>query len=186
MKIYKLKVSLEGSKPPIWRKFQITADTDLQQLHHIIQTIMGWQDSHLHQFMINKNFYSSKDFFGEDSDDIDSSGITLEKLEAPLKGRFAYIYDFGDNWEHTLTIEVIEEANPAVLYPVCTAGKRATPPEDCGGIWGYADLLNTLASKKGKDYKEMKAWLEDYGYENFDPGFFSVELVNENLKKTFH
>jgi hypothetical protein len=185
MKIYQLKITLEGIKPPVWRKFQITEDTTLDDLHYIIQAVMGWQNAHLHQFMINKEYYSPdmKDIFGmeDEPETKNTAQYTLARLEAPLKGRFAYIYDFGDSWEHTLLIEKIEEADPAITYPVCLSGKRACPPEDCGGVWGYTDLLETLAKKKGSEYKEMKTWMDGMGYKNFDPEAFSVETVNKLL-----
>lgn len=138
--IDQIKVTLEESHPPIWRRLLVPGDVTLAQLHDIIQVAMGWEDYHLHQFIVGNVFY------GEPHPDYgfemrDERRVTLREV-APQEGsKFCYEYDFGDGWLHQILVEKVLPPEPEQSYPVCIKGKRACPPEDVGGIWGYYDFL---------------------------------------------
>lgn len=158
--IIQLKIKLKGSKPPIWRRIQVERSASFLQLHRIIQLVMGWTDSHLHEFCINGEFITEKDkdiFNGlieNDFDDTfddgfgkgyyDSSKITLESLIDSEKQKFIYTYDFGDDWEHEIVVEKFLPRENTLQYPRCIDGKLNCPPEDCGGIWGFYKLLEII------------------------------------------
>lgn len=174
--IHQLKVTLKGSKPPIWRRIQVRSDISLHKLHQILQVAMGWTDSHLHQFIVDETHY------GEPDPDywIELKSERRAKLSqvAPYPGsRFIYEYDFGDGWEHGILVEKVLPAEEGVRYPRCLKGRRACPPEDCGGIWGYADLLDIIRDPNHEEYESMWQWLGG----SFDPAAFDLDGVNLEL-----
>ncbi len=174
---YQLKISLNNIKPPIWRRFLIQSDIKLPDLHKAIQTVMGWTNSHLHQFIIDGKFYSEPDdeSFAET---IDYRKIRLNKVLTKEKQTINYEYDFGDGWEHTITLEKIL-TDSVQKYPACLEGKRSCPPEDCGGPYGYEDLLKVISNPEDEEYNEMIEWLGA----GFDPEFFDIEEINDLLKE---
>jgi len=176
--IYQIKVTLNGSKPPIWRRVLVEDTTTLSKLHTILQTVMGWTDSHLHHFIINDEFYGEPD--DDEYSDIETKNEKRFHLNqfVERKGfKFIYEYDFGDSWEHTLLVEAILPIEKGAQYPVCLEGKRACPPEDVGGMWGYEDFLKVIANPKDPEYDEMIEWIG-----SFDPERFNLEYVNEGLR----
>jgi hypothetical protein len=178
--IYKLKITLKYIKPPIWRRILVKSNILLHDLHKIIQTTMGWTNSHLHQFAHNRNFYSSPDFNEFDELGlIDYSKIRLNKLLTTEKHQMIYEYDFGDGWEHAIVLEKILSIDPDVKYPLCLDGKRNCPPEDCGGPGGYEKLLNTIKNPEDEEYESMIEWLG----KGFDPEEFDKGEINEMLKE---
>lgn len=177
-RIFQLKVTLRGSKPPIWRRVQVEETARLGDLHAIIQCVMGWTDSHLHQFIIKGEYYgvpTAGDFEEVKDEDKFNLGGTVGKA----KGKFVYEYDFGDSWEHEILVEKILPREAGVTYPRCLDGKRACPPEDCGGIWGYHDMLAAVADPKHPEHEELIEWLDG----EFDPKAFDLEEVNKQLPK---
>lgn len=175
--IYQLKVTLKRIKPPIWRRVQVPGNITLYRLHKILQVVMGWYNYHLYQFVIDGTYYSDPD----DEGLIEVKNARRRKLKDVVgqeKKRFIYEYDFGDGWEHEIIVEKILSPDPGKRYPVCLNGRRACPPEDCGGPWGYADLLEILADPGHPQYEEMRAWAG----EDFDPEKFDLEFVNKALK----
>jgi hypothetical protein len=134
--IYQVKVGLHGAKPPIWRPLELPADTSLADLHHIIQAAFGWEDCHLHAF---ETAYGTFGVADRELGHRAEAPVTLEQVAPGVGDRLQYTYDFGDNWTHEIVVEKLLDRQP-VAYPRCTAGRRAAPPEDCGGIWGYAEL----------------------------------------------
>lgn len=178
--IYQVKVTLRHSQPPIWRRIQVAGDTRLDQLHLILQTVMGWDNYHLHQFIVENSYY------GEPNPDFESFGppmqdekkVTLEQV-APNEGaNFIYEYDFGDGWEHVLHVEEIMPPSEKARYPRCIEGKRACPPEDVGGVWGYQSFLEAIKDPDHPDHEEMLAWVGG----DFDPEAFDREEVNAELR----
>ncbi|HRI29488.1 MAG TPA: plasmid pRiA4b ORF-3 family protein, partial [Chitinophagales bacterium] len=144
-KIYQILISLKDSKPKIWRRVLIPADSMLEELHAIIQIVMGWDDSHLHQFIKNKTYYTVKlfeDDYWNEANTIDyiEEEVGVSSLLKAKKDKMMYEYDFGDEWQHEILLEEILPVDDAITYPICIDGKRRCPPEDCGGIWGYANL----------------------------------------------
>jgi hypothetical protein len=175
--IYQLKVTLKDSKPPIWRRIQIASNISLAKLHRILQTAMGWTDSHLHQFMVGETYYGTPapefDFEVEDE-----GKIKLSQAAPGVKKKIVYEYDFGDGWEHEILVEKILQSEPGVRYPVCLAGKRACPPEDCGGVWGYESLLEALRDPEHPEHSDMLEWVGG----DFDPEAFDLDSINQDLQ----
>ncbi len=173
--IYQLKITLRRSKPPIWRRIQVTDSTTLRDLHEIVQVVMGWTNSHLHQFVVTGRPYSDPRF---ELDDVsDERRVSLSRLALQPRMHFGYEYDFGDSWEHDILVEKTFPPEPGAAYPRCITGKLACPPEDCGGTWGYYQLLETVQDPRHPDYKEMREWLGD----GFDPDAFDLASVNARL-----
>ena len=202
--VHEIKITLCGSKPPIWRRVAVPSDMCLSDLHYVIQIVMGWTNSHLHQFVVrnakpkpaadelrklSQNEQRDKleqlmnrerrisDLRFELDDIEDERKVKLSELAPVVKNKFIYEYDFGDGWDHT--IEVVKIGPPAegVKYPVCLAGKFACPPEDCGGIWGYYEMLEVIKDPKHKDYKDTLEWMGD----DFDPECFDLKKINAAL-----
>ena len=178
--IFQFKVTLDDSKPPIWRRILVRSDITLGELHNVIQAVMmGWADYHLHQFIVGETYY------GEPHPDYegfvemrDESRVHLNQIVTGEKFKFRYEYDFGDSWLHNLLVEKILPPEPGQPYPVCIKGKRACPPEDVGGIWGYYMFLEAI---QDPDHPEHEDYLEWVGGE-FDPEAFDLDEANEALR----
>jgi hypothetical protein len=163
---YQLRVQLVDIDPAIWRLFTVPAGITLGDLHNILQILMGWEDYHLHQFRHRRQRYgipSDEDF---DDDLQDEESVTIDEFFAKQGAKLIYEYDFGDGWEHLITCQkVLSET----LVIAVVDGARASPPEDCGGIGGYYDLLEVLADPKHERYAELQEWVgADYNSEHFD------------------
>lgn len=171
--IYCFKITLVGSRPPIWRRIEI-GDVTLGILHEDIQTAMGWTNSHLHQFHIQGRRYTDPRLIEHDWDDmgtIDYSDIRISDLVSQHgpKLQMVYEYDFGDGWEHTVVLEKIAAADPDQKYPRCADGKRACPPEDIGGIYGYEEFLEAMRKPKRERDEDYRDWIGSFDPEAFDP-----------------
>jgi len=176
--LYRLKVTLLDSAPPIWRRLLVRGDTTLADLHHILQAAMGWLDSHLHIFEVGGVSYSDPSPEWEPPMS-DERRPTLAGLGLVKGSRFAYQYDMGDDWKHELVVEAVEDAETArPRRAVCLAGKRACPPEDVGGIYGYQDFLEAVRDPEHEEHDEVLEWAGG----EFDPEAFSVEETNEALE----
>lgn len=178
-KVLQLKITLKGTKPSIWRRIQITDDSTFADLHRAIRDAMGWIGGHMHEFefdWIDQTVYIGTPDKEADYDITPESKTLVRNWLGKQSQQCNYAYDFGDDWEHTVLLEKTLPADDkaaGVKYPRCIAGKRACPPEDCGGIWGYADNLKILKDPKHEDYADT---LEFMG-EDFDPEAFSPETV---------
>ncbi len=172
-RVYQLKITLKDSKPPIWRRVEVPDDITLSRLHTIIQAAMGWTDSHLHMFTVGQTSYGVPDP-SYDDDVHDERRVKLNQLLTEPKQKFSYEYDFGDSWTHVVLLEQVRESAPGLRYPRCTAGKRACPPEDCGGIWGYADFLAAIIDPEHPEHDDMLEWVGG----EFDPELFDPDEVN--------
>lgn len=177
MNIYQLKISLNDAKPPIWRSILVESTVLMPDLHKIIQTTMGWTNSHLHQFEWNGQVYGDPILL-EDLDYENYNEIALNTLLKAENDSISYLYDFGDGWEHQVELEKVLPKEPNRLYPVCIAGENACPPEDCGGIGGYQALLEIMSDPSHEEHEEMTDWLGD----EFDPTEFDKEEVSETLQ----
>ena len=171
-RIFQFKITLNESKPAIWRRIQVK-DCTLDKLHEHIQTAMGWTNSHLHQFIINKKYYGDPQLPDDGFDDFDFIDYTVTKLSdvVPEDGerfRFLYEYDFGDAWEHEVLFEGCPQATPDQQFPLCLEGQRACPPEDVGGVWGYQDYLEAIADPKHEGHAEYLEWSGPFGPNTFD------------------
>ncbi len=176
--VYQLKVTLKDSKPPIWRRLQVSADTKLSRLHWILQEAMGWTNSHMHQFIVGRTYYGEPD---PDLDFVveDERKITLGQAAPGAKKKFVYEYDFGDGWEHDILVEKVLEPEPGVKYPFCVEGKRACPPEDCGGVWGYEEFLEAIRDPNHPEHESMLEWSGGV----FDSEEFDLDFVNQELRR---
>lgn len=175
--IYQLKITLLEVDPPVWRRLLVPADTTLGDLNFILQAAMGWTNSHLHQFTIGGTDYSDPRFELDDAED--EFGVTLAEVALRERLRFEFRYDFGDRWEHEVTVEKILSAESNKRYPVCVAGERACPPEDCGGPWGYAEFLEAIRDPKHEEHDSMLEWIGGA----FDPEAFDLAALNKSLPK---
>src|SRR5659263_467894 len=170
--IHQIKVTLRGSRPPIWRRFLVHSDVMLYELHRILQVVMGWTDSHLHQYRIRNTYY------GEPDDEFgmrrqNEKKVRLNDLLRKPKDRMVYEYDFGDGWEHDLVLEGIDIVRDGEKYPIVLKGKGACPPEDVGGIYGYYHFLEAVKDPNHPEHKDFIEWGED-----FDPNEFDVDESN--------
>jgi Plasmid pRiA4b ORF-3-like protein len=179
--IYQLKITLRNIRPPVWRRVWVPTHFTLAQLHQVIQIAMGgWLDYHLHAFDIAGREYGVPLSPGENDWGAppvnDEARVRLAVLVG-VGSKFRYTYDFGDDWEHEILVEKVLPIDPQVSYPVCIKAKRACPPEDCGGPWGYAELLEILAVPEHPEYEERLEWVG----ETFDPEKFDVGEINQVL-----
>lgn len=172
--------------PPVWRRVVVPAGITLGQLHSVIRDAMGWDDSHLHMFTAGKVRYGvpDGDFM---TDDQDENAVRLSGLLSGKGQKLSYTYDFGDDWEHLVTLEKTlqpgsEEALAAGQVPVCLAGEGACPPEDCGGAWGYLNLKEAVANPDHHDHEDMLEWLGLDEPGDFDAAEFDVTEVNGRLR----
>ena len=178
--LLQLKVQIKGiSKPPVWRRILVPDHFTFGRLHQVIQAAFGWEDYHLYQF--SPKGYGSEPLIGvveEDLADEEMKNAEKEKLKKYLylKGQtFTYIYDFGDDWTHTILVEKLIDQK--AVRAELVAGKGACPPEDCGGIWGYEDLQEALADPKHEMHEEMREWLGFEKGENWDTNSFDLETA---------
>jgi yecA family protein len=184
--IYQLKIALQGAKPPIWRRVLVPGNLTLEQLHKVIQLCMGWTDSHLHQFLVDRTCYClpDEDDSWRTSRPKNEAKFTLKALEEKILPGFIYIYDYGDDWVHQIRVEKVLDPAEGKPYPVLIAGKRACPPDDIGGVPGYLHLLEVLADPEDEEYQEFVDWLD----ENFAPDRFGKEeiaLINVVLEEIY-
>jgi len=204
--VHELKITLYGSKPPIWRRVAVPSDMRLGDLHGVIQIVMGWDNYHLHQFVVRNRrpkltkeelsalarssqwdklamrmcrdrCLSDPQFELEEAED--EGKVMLSELAPSVKSKFIYEYDFGDGWEHLVEVVKIGPPSEGIKYPVCIAGKLACPPEDCGGIWGYYEMIEALNAPKHEQHKEFVEWIGG----KFDPERFDLEQINAELAK---
>ena len=180
--VYQLEVTLAGIRPPIWRRIQVPGNTNLPELHLMIQAAMGWYNCHLHKFTIGGVEHSEPDPDWDDLDYEDETRARLDQAVSRAGISFSYRYDFGDGWLHDILVEEILEPSKGVEYPICLAGQRACPPEDVGGVWGYHDFLEAIANPK---HEEHESYLEWAGGE-FDPEAFDVDETNGMLGDYTH
>ncbi len=157
----------------------------LDTLHHLIQVVMGWEDSHLHMFRKGDRRYSRPGPWDNDwresatSRHLDERQHRIGQLLTREKDWMTYMYDFGDSWEHKITLQKILPYDRTVRLPACTGGRRRCPPEDCGGVWGYYEMLEVLKDPNARDHEHMKEWIG----EDFDPEVFSPQAANMVLGK---
>lgn len=183
MRLFQLKVTLRGTRPPVWRRILVSPEITLDQLHHVLQIAMGWTNSHLHQFETPQGFVADPGF------GLDQGGFGMEKMGNSKRTTLAsvlsrprssirYEYDMGDGWDHQITLEKVVVADQP-SGAVCVAGKRACPPEDCGGPWGYDHLLEAVRDPQHPEHEEMSDWIEP----GFDPERFDPEAINKQLAR---
>ncbi len=175
--VYEMTVRIKGARPAIWRRFQVSDNITFYKLHRVLQEVMGWGNYHLYEFQIGQLLLGDPD--PEYSPETRSARrVRLSDAITRETANFIYIYDFGDYWEHEITVEKIVSTNEELRHAVCIEGKRACPPEDCGSIGGYSDLLKIIRNPRHERYADMMEWLGG----EFDPERFDIDEVNRGLK----
>jgi hypothetical protein len=176
--VYQLKVTLDEIEPPIWRRILVEGDTTFAKLHVIIQEAMGWQNYHLHMFEFGDRRIGIPDEeYPEPVDD--ERSLRIGKVLPPVGATtFHYEYDFGDSWGHQILVEEVAPPDPRYAYPLCIAGARACPPEDCGGTGGYMDLLAALRDGNHEGHDQLVTWVGGV----FDPEGFDVNRTNRAIR----
>lgn len=177
VQVLRLRVRLMESEPEIWRRFLVPGDMPLDELHDVLQVVMGWENLHLHCFRKDDRTWVDPES-EPGPDDLSEWEYSVGNLVAEPGDRFEYEYDFGDGWLHEVELEAVEAHEPGTPYPACLDGANACPPEDCGGVFGYADLLEALADPDHENHAEAREWAGD----SLDPGAFDVEAVNRGLQ----
>ena len=183
--VLQLKVTLRDTRPPIWRRIQVCDDITMAKLHDVLQIVMGWNDAHLHEFELGRFCIRTPvpDCPEWMDDAKDARKLKLRDLRCEEKTRFSYTYDMGDNWEHIILVEKILPADKTSPKAVCLKGKLACPPEDCGGVWGYEEILEMLQNPQQPDTAERLKWLNHQYEDGYTPAYFSVEEVNQELQQ---
>lgn len=179
--VHELEISLREVEPRVWRRFAVCSTTSLAKLHEVIQTVMGWYDCHLHQFVMRdgrRYAPRSPDMDLEwDADVIESRRVKVYDVLPRVGALAGYEYDFGDGWEHDLKVVAIHAPETGVRYPCCLGGERACPPEDVGGVDGYAEMLVALRNPRHREHASYVEWLG----RPFDPNEFDCDAVNKLL-----
>ena len=188
--LFQFKIQLKHiTHPPVWRKVTVPAQFSFAKFHLVIQAAFGWDDYHLYQFS-PKGYASSPtigipnpdgDFFFSAIEEEDATKVKLSDIFTKEKQKFTYIYDFGDDWIHEITLEKI--TNDTSLVAACIAGKGACPPEDCGGPWGYMQLKEVFADSRHPEHEEMKEWLGLDEDEAWDAEEFDLEAASESVQQ---
>lgn len=182
--VYRIKVGLRGAKPPIWRRLEVIGDCRLDELHETIQIAFDWYDGHLHVF---ETPYGDSGMPDSQLGHGDEADVTLEQVLPSEGDKIRYIYDFGDDWDHEIRVEKVitaADSPEGAAYPRCTGGRRAAPPEDCGGIYGYLGLIETLRDPSDVEHGDMLDWLGLADAAEFDPAEFDAKAVTRALSGT--
>ncbi len=171
--VFELRITLRHIDPPIWRALRVPADVPLSVLHEVLQTAFGWTNSHLHDFHVGDIRFGMSE--------VEDEQFSVDERAAPLGAvaragsKLAYEYDFGDSWEHDIVVERVDSRGDGAI--LCTGGARACPPEDCGGAYGYAHMLEVLANPRDEEHANMKQWVP----RAFDSEKFDLAAVNRKL-----
>lgn len=183
-KSYIIKVTIKNTHPPVWRRLQIPAGITFHELNAIIQLAFNWSGYHLYSFEIGNLLIEIPDDIFDDFDYkvINSKRTKVDKYFDKIE-KLEYTYDFGDNWIHDIQIENVVESEEKLKNPVCLKAKMASLPEDCGGPWGYEDLLDVINNPKDERYQDMKDWLEQ-GYSVWydDRTYVDLNRINRELE----
>jgi hypothetical protein len=183
--LLQFKIQVEHiAKPPVWRRVVVPDSFTFEKFHHVIQEAFGWYDCHLYQF--SESGYVSNSQIGipddsgwDDGSTVDSKKVKLSSVFSAKGQQYTYVYDFGDDWLHKITLE--EVLLGATKRASLLAGKGACPPEDCGGPWGYQNILEILADPKHEEYEDTREWLELQEDEKWDPKYFDLAEAQENV-----
>ena len=179
--ILQLKISITETNPLIWRRVLVDGSVTFLELHCIIQLAMGWNNSHLFEFMDEETIIALPydDLADRREAHIDASVMCLDNLFIIEEQKMKYIYDFGDYWEHEIILEKALPKEKGKKYPICIAGEMNCPREDSGGIQGFYEMLKVLEDKNHDEHKEVAKWLG----KNYNPSSFDIEKINKQLKK---
>ena len=180
--VHRLKVTLRQVKPPIWRRIEVPSEIKLSDLSDALEAAMGWYGGHLHAFQAGGVTYElpDPDGFGFGQRAVDERKARLGEVLPTVGSKMRWDYDFGDGWEHDVLVEAVEPRRSDAIYPMCVAGKRACPPEDCGGPWGYGNLLEALADPSHLEHDDLTEWAPP----GFDPEAFDAGEATEAMRSS--
>ena len=176
MQFFQIKITLKDIKPPIWRRVLFAPEIKLDRLHDVLQIVMGWTNSHLHQFETSLGYIADPEFELEEAES--SKKTTLQSVLHEPKSHIRYEYDFGDGWDHQILLEKVVELDEPVLA-FCLGGARACPPEDCGGPWSYPEFLEAIKDPEHPEHDGMLEWVGG----EFKPEAFDLDTVNAELRR---
>ncbi|MFD4143030.1 plasmid pRiA4b ORF-3 family protein [Streptomyces sp. NPDC058572] len=173
--VFQIKVTLAHIRPPVWRRLQVPTDVSLGRLHQVIQTAMGWKDYHLHVFETPTGDYGRPDWeLGHRNE----SNVLLCTVAPTVGSKISYTYDFGDDWVHHIEIERVLPRDRGTAYPRCLTGRRACPPEDSGGPWGYGEFLAAITDPHHEQHAELTEWIGG----TFNPNHLDIKEINKQLQ----
>ncbi len=164
-----VRIELRDTDPLIWREVEVPTSIMLTVLHDVIQAAMGWFDYHLWEFAIGKHRYGPPMGGGWEPEPARKTAkVRLREVLKPRRTTIDYLYDFGDGWEHRLTVTGIRAGDPQLSYPRYVGGERNAPPEDCGGLPGFYAMLEALADPRHPDHAEVREWADEYDPDEID------------------
>ena len=184
VKEYHVRIKLNNTELKIWREVKVPSNITLKALAELLVEVMGWMMEHLYQFRFRNQFYCSKEQIEDSkfpSDDKDFSKVALSDVLNEKGVRMKLEYDYGDSWEHDVWVKGIREYNkgekPSISF---VTGHGECPPEDCGGVWGYADLLKLTQKKKlTAEERERLEWYQMDKESEFDPDYCDIDYFKE-------
>jgi hypothetical protein len=175
--ILQVRIELRGTKPKVWRRVLVPHTITLLKLHLVIQAAFGWGHAHLHEFLGGDGErYGSPDPLYDSPDSVNSERVRLTTVLRT--STLSYVYDFGDYWDHRITVEKTHAADPLMTLPFCIGGAGATPPEDCGGVHGYAEFVRVMANPNDPEHQNLVEWI---GVDTWDPTAFDSIAANDRL-----
>jgi len=176
LKVFQFKITLLGTEPPIWRRVQVDNFITLRRFAAVVLAVMGWNNSHLHRFEIDRKEYGMPDPDGlhDSKDFVDEKKKKLCNFSDDDLKKFTFTYDFGDGWDHRIELEEVFKFNYKGIQPKCIDGARRCPPDDCGGPGGYEDFLEAMKDPKHPEHESMREWIGG----KFDPERFDLDSVN--------
>jgi hypothetical protein len=189
---YRVRVDLDDTSPPLWRRLELASDMRLDELHDVIQIAFGWTDSHLHRFSAGPSTYDpdtehylSPFEVEEGEEGTPESAVRIDEVLVDVGATLSYVYDFGDDWQHTLKLEAVLPRDDTAPRAACTAGRRPGPPEDCGGVPGY-ELFSAATDPTHAHHSAARAEIADtYGsdldVDRLAPTPFAIDEINEAL-----
>lgn len=192
--VLRFRIALKGIRPPIWRRIQVPCTYTFWDLHVAIQDSMGWQDYHLHLFRVRDRFAGEELLIGipddggflDDHETLPSWEFIVARHVTLADRSLVYEYDFGDDWQHSVTLEKIMPRDSGVQYPICVGGRRACPPEDCGGLYGYEEFLDAVRDPCHEEHERMLAWAGgSFDSEEFDKTKISFDNPAERWNRAF-
>ena len=191
VRTYRIRVDITGATPPIWRRMEVGSDLMLDDLHIAIQTVLGWTDSHLHRFGLGLEIWDhGTEFYlcpfdadeGEDAG-VPEDQVRLDEVLVDAGDTLLYVYDYGDNWGHKIRLEAVSDRPDGVTPVVCIDGRRAGPPEDCGGVHGYEEMLSEAADPTSDEHADaVERMVHYFGGTDFDPSQFNLDDANAALE----
>ena len=174
------RIHLIGTEPLVTRTFKVSAKTTMYELHHIIQVVMGWTNSHIYQFNVGEEVITDTRLVDDELGPVtDVKGVMVTQVFSHVVNTVTYVYDFGDGWMHHLELVEISTHPIDEVLPQIIGGENACPPEDCGGTYGYAELKEILMNPKHAEYKSSKIWVGS----TLDPMVCDLKTIQQKLGK---